>query len=338
VQTFSNRRQKRPTVSISAAPPSTTTDTSASISFTTQWATTVMCRLDGGAFTVCTSPARYSGLPVGTHVFTVRASNAVGSATASATWTIQTAAPPPPPPSGPSYAVRGMYTMATPNIDAEAAVGVNAFGIAADDYTLLNSLAARGMKAWVHPGWYLNSTCSFTWSDDQVRQVVPKIAGGGAVLTYYIADEPDVTRCPNAPQQLAARSALIHSLAPGSQTMLANWHQLPDFAHAVDTFALDMYPCSVPWYGGCALHYVTDLAAQADSLGLRYYGVVQAFGDAAGFTLPSATQLHDIFNTWRATHMVGYFVFAWDWPQSDPSYWLANHPDLLSQLQVENAR
>jgi hypothetical protein len=247
-------------------------------------------------------------------------------------------APPAPAAPAASYPIRGMYSFNGVDVNAETAAGVNTFGTMADNYPLLDSLAGRGLKAWVNVGWYVNSSCSFTWSDDYVRSVVARIASNPAVWAYYIADEPDVTKCPNAPQQLAERTQLIHSLAPGSQTMIANWHQLSEFAHSADVFALDMYPCSVAWYGGCALHYVSDIAHEADTLGLRYYAVVQAFGDPWGFSLPSPSQLHDVFTAWRSTKMLGYLVFAWDWPSSDSSYWLTKHADVLAQLALENNR
>jgi acid phosphatase len=100
--------------------------------------------------------------------------------------------------------------------------------------------------------------------------------------------------------------------------------------------------------------WIDTLAARADQLGLPYWGVVQAFGDPAGsgasYTsldsagtkltgharLPTATELHEEFVHWRATHMLDYLVFAWRWPTSASSLWLANQPGLLSQLSAEN--
>jgi hypothetical protein len=35
--------------------------------------------------------------------------------------------------------------------------------------------------------------------------------------------------------------------------------------------------------------------------------------------------------------MEGYLVFAWRYPDDDPSLWLANNPALLAQLALENA-
>jgi hypothetical protein len=333
-----------PSVTIATAPPASTTATTATIAFTTLRATSVRCSLDGAAATDCASPATVSGLAAGTHVFTVTASSRKGSDTARASWTVQAPAPAPAPSptpvpvAKPTYALRGVYQFGTLDLNASVAAGLDAFKVSADDYALLSTLSSKGLHAWAEPGFYVKSTCSFSWSDAQVRSVLPVIATNPAVAGYYISDEPDVTTCPSAPQQLAARTALIHSLVPGSETVIANWHQLDSFAHSADAFALDMYPCSISWYGGCALHYVSDIAHTADSLGLKYYGVVQGFGDPWGFTMPTADQLHQVFQAWRATNMKGYFVFAWDWPSSDPSYWLINHSDVLAQLKLENAQ
>jgi hypothetical protein len=85
-----------PTVAISGGPSSPTADTNASFSFTTSNATTVQCQLDSGAFGACGSPATYQGLAPGAHVFTVKATNSVGSLAASWPWTILAPAPPPP--------------------------------------------------------------------------------------------------------------------------------------------------------------------------------------------------------------------------------------------------
>ncbi|MGH2959836.1 MAG: hypothetical protein ACRDKE_09540 [Solirubrobacterales bacterium] len=55
------------------------------------------CRLDGGAWTVCTSPRSYTGLANGAHQFCVRATNAAGpGAEACRVWTVDTIPPPAP--------------------------------------------------------------------------------------------------------------------------------------------------------------------------------------------------------------------------------------------------
>ncbi|MGE5057515.1 MAG: Ig-like domain-containing protein [Acidobacteriota bacterium] len=77
---------------ITSAPPSTTSQTSASFSFTdAQAGVTFLCQLDNSPFAVCTSPVSYAGpLSTGKHTFTVRAKDAAGnvSGNTSHKWTI----------------------------------------------------------------------------------------------------------------------------------------------------------------------------------------------------------------------------------------------------------
>jgi hypothetical protein len=90
-----------PDTTISSGPSGSTTSTTASFGFTGSDDTTAAgsltfeCALDGG-YTSCTSPKGYSGLSVGTHTFSVRATDAAGNVDASPatqTWTITS--PPP---------------------------------------------------------------------------------------------------------------------------------------------------------------------------------------------------------------------------------------------------
>ncbi len=62
------------------------------------------CRLDGGAFSSCSSPKVYGGVADGIHGFSVRATDPWDNTgpTATRNWTIDTSEPPPPPPTPPS--------------------------------------------------------------------------------------------------------------------------------------------------------------------------------------------------------------------------------------------
>ncbi|MFM8311728.1 MAG: IPT/TIG domain-containing protein, partial [Ilumatobacteraceae bacterium] len=86
-----------PSVNVTS-PTSPTRLTSASVAFTAtdggSGIATVECSLDGGTFTVCTSPASLSGLGAGSHTLVVRATDRAGNtSTGSATWTIDLTAP-----------------------------------------------------------------------------------------------------------------------------------------------------------------------------------------------------------------------------------------------------
>ena len=80
-----------PTVTITARPPAETTSVAAVLSFrASERATTFSCRLDGGAFVPCTSPASFEGLALGEHAFAVRARDRAGNTGAAtiASWRI----------------------------------------------------------------------------------------------------------------------------------------------------------------------------------------------------------------------------------------------------------
>ncbi|HEX6130767.1 MAG TPA: chitobiase/beta-hexosaminidase C-terminal domain-containing protein, partial [Actinomycetota bacterium] len=78
-----------PTVSISNGPDDPTNATAASFAFTTESGAATRCRLDGGAFTACDSPATYTGLAEGSHTVSVEATDAAGNtgAPSTRTWT-----------------------------------------------------------------------------------------------------------------------------------------------------------------------------------------------------------------------------------------------------------
>ena len=154
----------------------------------------------------------------------------------------------------------------------------------------------------------------------------------------------DLTHPPlvNVPAKLKARSDLVKSLDPGRPTFIVvhRPERLAEFAGATDIIGLDHYPCS--YKNGCDYSKIDAQAAEADRLGIRYWGVVQAYGEPSCYTsdpwyrLPTAQELHQEFAHWRATRMEGYLVFAWRWPACDSTFWLANHPELQSQLAYEN--
>jgi hypothetical protein len=80
-----------PTTTISAAPAASTTSTAATFEFAAnESGGSFECRIDAGAWEVCTSPKEYTTLPTGDHVFEVRATDALGNTGAPAThaWTI----------------------------------------------------------------------------------------------------------------------------------------------------------------------------------------------------------------------------------------------------------
>ncbi len=86
-----------PVAVFTATPASSTTDTNAAFSFTSEPGSTFSCQLDGGAAAPCNSGSiSYSGLAVGGHTFIVTPTDAAANAGAplSYNWTITAPAPP----------------------------------------------------------------------------------------------------------------------------------------------------------------------------------------------------------------------------------------------------
>jgi hypothetical protein len=234
------------------------------------------------------------------------------------------------------YAVRGIYDRdfsVTGFVD-EQALGFNFIdsGPWADQ---MDVLAAQGVKGFVWLGGYSNDTCTFNESDEWVSSHVAAVAGHPGLGAYFVDDEPDAAKCPDAPAQMKARSQLVKSIDPGPPTFLVTYKidQFKLFAGTVDILGLDTYPCSIE--NGCEYAKIDQQAAEADRLGIRYWGVIQAWGDD-WYKLPTPDELHQEFEHWRATNMEGYLVFAWRYPDDMPSLWLAKHPKLQAQLAVEN--
>jgi hypothetical protein len=86
-----------PNTSIDSGPSGLTNSTSATFTFSSsEPGSTFECRLDGAAFTACTSPRAYSGLTEGAHGFEVRATDAAGNvdpSPAARAWSIDVTPP-----------------------------------------------------------------------------------------------------------------------------------------------------------------------------------------------------------------------------------------------------
>jgi hypothetical protein len=91
-----------PETTISSGPDSSTTATTASFSFgASENGSTFACKLDGGGWGECTSPKNFSSVAVGSHQFSVRATDAAANTDAtpaSQAWTVTAPPEPPTPP------------------------------------------------------------------------------------------------------------------------------------------------------------------------------------------------------------------------------------------------
>ena len=236
------------------------------------------------------------------------------------------------------YAVRGMYERdsSATGFDYEAAIGFN-FIDSGPYASEMDELGARGLKGLVWLGGYSNTTCAFNQTDDWVRSHLVNIAGNPGVGAYFIDDEPDATTCPNAPAQMKARSDLVKSIDPGPPTLMVDYKvsQFAKWAGKTDILGLDHYPCTIN--DGCRYSYIDEQAAEADRLGIRYWGVIQAVGDGSYYRPPTPGEMHQQFVHWRATHMEGYLVYSWKYPADGSALRLADNPALQAQLLLENA-
>jgi hypothetical protein len=199
----------------------------------------------------------------------------------------------------------------------------------------LSPLERRQLKAFIWLGGYSNQRCRFNESDAWVKTRVREISRSSTVGAYFIDDEPDSARCPQAPAQMRRRSRLVKSIDPEPPTFLVAFkrQEVRRFARTVDVIGLVAYPCS--WKRGCDFLKIDRMARVAERAKVRYWGVIQAHGDD-WYKLPTPAELHRIFVHWRRTAMEGYMVFSWRWPDDDPALWVGNHPELQQQLAIEN--
>ena len=85
-----------PNTTITAAPAALANSSTVDFSFTSNEAGTFECKLDAGAFALCTSPKQYTSLAEGAHTFEVRAIDGAGNVDptpASHAWTVDTIPP-----------------------------------------------------------------------------------------------------------------------------------------------------------------------------------------------------------------------------------------------------
>ena len=117
-----------PTVTLTSTPPTSTTETSASFTFSANEPDVgYECSLDGAGYSACTSPTSHQSLGVGTHSFAVRAHDAAGNLGQPATfgWSIVAPPPPPPPPLPDLYVVSLTKTTIIVRNGGNAAAGAS---------------------------------------------------------------------------------------------------------------------------------------------------------------------------------------------------------------------
>jgi hypothetical protein len=226
----------------------------------------------------------------------------------------------------PAGAVNGVFASTASNKAAVAGAGFNAVTVnpyAAD----LNAIAAHGLRGIVWLQGYDNGACAFAKPDSWVRDKIVAIRDHPAVAAYHLDDEPKSTECPGAPAQIAARSALVKSLDPGSLTLITHYrdHEFAAFAGAADVLGIVSYPCS--FKSGCRFDKITDYAQAARAGGWeRLWAVPQVFGNDY-YRMPTPSELQTILTTWDNAGVEGSLAYTWDKTEPDT---LSIHPELHS--------
>jgi large repetitive protein len=150
-----------PATSIDSAPPALSPGSSATLSFSaSETGATFACQLDGGAWAACTSPKTYTGLGLGSHTASVRATDAAGNvdaSPASASWTtiaIPGAPASAPPASGGSGSANQAPTVAlvAPSAGATFTSTLKMAATAADDH------GVQRVDFWVDGAWVARDT------------------------------------------------------------------------------------------------------------------------------------------------------------------------------------
>lgn len=236
-----------------------------------------------------------------------------------------------------SAAIKGMYSFSNagqvwPAI--QSSTGCNLIVAGADDLASLTVVKASGGKVWATVGRWDDAAGAFSMNDAQALAVARAAVASYAdtIVGWYVADEPSLAHV-SAPRLIAARSALLKSVLP-VESVIAMWDDsaFAAFKGSADAFALDGYPSRD---GAWDMGLIGRHAAAAESLGIRYYGVVGAFTDGtATYPLPSPTQLQQMIAAWKATREAGLVYYAWGATGAASAQQLQNLPGLLAVIRA----
>ena len=137
-----------PSTSLTGTPPADDPSNDPTFTFSSDDpGATFECRIDGGAWTACTSPWPYTDLPDGPHTFEVRAIDGAGNVDPtpqSHSWTIDTAAPAAPVITSPADGSSGTDTTPMVTGTAEPGATIEVY----DGTTLVGTTTADGSGNW----------------------------------------------------------------------------------------------------------------------------------------------------------------------------------------------
>jgi hypothetical protein len=219
-------RTPPPAPAITSKPASLTDDSSPRFSFTdAESGVAFACKLDGHAFTGCTSPVAFYWLADGSHTFQVQARDAVGNTSAwtSFTWTIDTRPPPTPDLSGSPSATTTSTTATFTFTDREAGVRYECrlddgwspcaspktyAGLDPDRYTFsVRAVDAVGNRSQPE---------SFTWTITRVTNRDFSISGNAGALLYPGAAAQPIALTLTNPNSVAIYVTKVQVAVSGS--------------------------------------------------------------------------------------------------------------------------
>ncbi|SFI52286.1 hypothetical protein [Albimonas pacifica] len=201
-------------------------------------------------------------------------------------------------------------------------LGGDAAGAAALGFDLADAGSVAGLDAlppdmqgvlWLGNGF--NTRCAWRLDDAAVIAAVEAARAHPAFSgIYYIADEPHVAVCPEAPERVAERTALIHAHDPRGRTLIVVQNgakgqgEFAAMAASADLIAVDPYPCNHRnAETGCDLGALRTRIATALEAGIpptRLVPVFQVFGQACAgketpwYRLPSEAELLAMLAIW----------------------------------------
>jgi hypothetical protein len=213
-----------PETTITGGPKSNTTATDAGFSFlATEPDSTFACRLDSGNWAVCSSPKSYSGLVVGTHTFSVRATDAAGNtdtSPATQSWTVE-APPPPPDTTAPDTSITSGPSGGTTSTEA-------AFGLASTESgsTLACKLDSGSWASCSTPVTYtglaVGSHAFSTRATDGAGNTDATPATRTWTVEAVVVTPPPPTGCTTTATSTSAAQSAVSSAAPGAVVCLAD--------------------------------------------------------------------------------------------------------------------
>ena len=198
-----------PDTSISSGPSATTASTAASFSFaSTESGSSFECKLDSAAFGACANPKSYTGLALGSHTFSVRATDAAGnvdSTPATRSWTVEAASTQPDTtapdtsissgPTGSTTATSASFSFASTESGSsfECKLDSASFGACTSPKSY-SSLATGGhtfsVRATDAAGNVDSTPATRSWT---VSESAPPTAGSHCFASPHVCGYPDAT-------------------------------------------------------------------------------------------------------------------------------------------------